>query len=107
MLLNAPQQTRICILAFVIALVFFYADTVHAQLFPVPLTQRIENASTILEGKVVSQTAYWDDAQTHIYTANIVDVYKVFKGTFHAKRVEIITRGGIVGNKMERISIIG
>jgi hypothetical protein len=87
-----------------ITLLLFGFNTAFAQLIPISLEQRIDSATTILEGKVISQTSYWDEAKTHIYTSNIVEVYKVFKGQLTAKQVEIITRGGIVGDRMERVS---
>lgn len=85
-------------------ILFFCFTAVDAQLIPIPLDQRIENATTILEGKVISQTSYWDETKTQIYTSNVIEIYKLFKGKLSSNQVEIITKGGIVGNDMQRVS---
>ncbi len=76
----------------------------YAQLIPISLDQRIDNATAILEGKVISQTSYWDETKTQIYTSNVVEVYKIFKGKLISNQIEIITKGGVVGNDMQRVS---
>ncbi|MGZ3753639.1 MAG: hypothetical protein ACXVAY_01695 [Mucilaginibacter sp.] len=80
------------------------AGHAFGQLVPVSLTQRIDKASVIFEGKVTAKTSAWNPAHTQIYTSNIVAVYKVFKGSISASQVEIITPGGTVGNDMEQVS---
>lgn len=75
-----------------------------AQLIPITLEQRIDNASAIIEGKVISQTSHWDETRTQIYTTNVIEVYKIFKGTLTSNQIEIITKGGIVGDDMQRVS---
>lgn len=77
---------------------------VYGQLIPIPLNQRIDNSTTILEGQVISQNSYWDETKTQIYTSNVIEVYKLFKGTLSTNQVEIITKGGVVGNDMQRVS---
>jgi hypothetical protein len=104
MKLTSTQKTMKFLRTAGLFLLLFYACPSFGQLVPISLEQRIENATTILEGKVIGQTSYWDDNKIHIYTANIVEVYKVFKGQLTAKQVEIITPGGIVGDRMERIT---
>lgn len=104
MLSNFPKRIFLFRLPALLLLVLFGIQNSFGQLTPISLSQRIENATVILEGKVISQASYWDEMKTHIYTSNVIEVYKVFKGRLSAARVEIITRGGIVGNQMERIS---
>lgn len=104
MILPFNKETILLLPTIALALILFSFNTAFAQLIPISLDQRIDQATTILEGKVISQTSYWDENHVHIYTSNIVEVYKIFKGQLTAKQAEIITRGGIVGNKMERIS---
>ncbi|WP_170252499.1 T9SS type A sorting domain-containing protein [Adhaeribacter aerolatus] len=71
------------------------------MLVPAPLPQRVEQATVILEGKVVAQKSFWDAGHQNIYTANTVEVYKILKGRLAApEQVEIITEGGTVGDKM-------
>ena len=75
-----------------------------SQLTPISLEQRIDNSSQIFEGEVISKRSYWDEHKTHIYTVNVVNVYKVFKGVATQKQIEIVTMGGIVGDMMEEVS---
>jgi len=84
-------------------LLTFYS-TAFAQLVPISLDQRIDKSTQIFEGEVVSKNSYWDDDKKHIYTVNVINVYKVFKGASSQKQIEVITKGGIVGDVMEEIS---
>ena len=91
------------ILLFFIALILISTD-LSAQLQAVPLEQRVENSSLVFEGKVLRKSSFWDTDRKHIYTSNLVSVYKVFKGELSNAIVEVITIGGIVGNQMEKVS---
>jgi hypothetical protein len=73
-------------------------------MYQVPLDQKIENSSVIIEGTVLSQTGFWNTDRTHIYTSNIVKVHRVLKGNLHSAEIEIITEGGEVGYNMESLS---
>jgi len=64
----------------------------------VPLDTRIDKSDVIIEGKVISSYSYWNDKRDFIYTSNIIEVYKIFKGTVTAENIEIITQGGEVGD---------
>lgn len=90
-------------LLFFIALSLISAE-LSAQLQAVPLEQRVENSSLVFEGKVLRKSSFWDTDRRHIYTSNLVSVYKVFKGELSNAIVEVITIGGIVGNQMEKVS---
>ena len=80
------------------------SNVAFSQFTPISLNQRIDNSSQIFEGEVLSKRSYWNENRTNIYTANVVNVYKVFKGITTKKQVEIITMGGIVGDEMEEVS---
>lgn len=72
------------------------------MLLPAPLAQRAGQAVLIVEGKVIGQQARWDWEHRNIYTANLVEVYKVFKGPVPASgQLEVITEGGAVGNDLQ------
>ncbi|MFI5203370.1 MAG: hypothetical protein ACHQF2_02650, partial [Flavobacteriales bacterium] len=86
---------------FILALgVSIISASTYAQcsMYEVPLASRTQAAQTIFEGKVLSQTCFWNDAHNFIYTANTLEVYKVFKGTT-GNTVVLITEGGIIGNE--------
>ncbi len=84
-----------------IALLFLIsAEQLMAQaaLKEIPLQEQVEQSSLIVEGKVIAKKSFWDDNHHNIYTSNIVEVYKVFKGD-QPKTIEVITLGGTLGNK--------
>lgn len=81
-------------------LVFSIAAYSQCMTYPVSLQDRTTQSAVIVEGKVVSKTSFWNSAQNFIYTSNVIDVYKVFKGTVTTNQIEIITEGGVVGNQM-------
>jgi hypothetical protein len=70
----------------------------YCMLYPISLQQRVDASSLIVEGKVVSQYAFWNEQHTMIYTSNTIEVLQVFKGNI-AKQIDIVTEGGTLGNK--------
>lgn len=89
--------------ATLLLLLFAFSGS-FAQLIPISLDQRVTNSTTIFEGKVLSSKSYWDDKRANIYTSNIVEVYKVFKGNLTAATVEVITEGGTVGTEKQSVT---
>lgn len=74
-------------------------------LLPAPLQERAARASLVIEGKVIRQQGYWDRGHQNIYTANLVEVYKVFKGQVPAGgQLEVVTEGGQVGLQLHVLS---
>lgn len=69
----------------------------------VPLVQRANASTVIVEGKVTGQYSYWNSNHSMIYTANTIELYKIFKGSVAADAIEIITEGGTVD--MDRITV--
>jgi len=67
----------------------------------VELSQRIATSTMIVEGRVIEQLSFWNDDTTNIYTAHLIEVYKVLKGRQKLQQIELITPGGIVGREME------
>jgi PKD repeat protein len=77
----------------------------HAQcsVIEVPLADRVSASSVIVEGTVTNQYSYWNANHTMIYTANTIELYKIFKGSVATDAIEIITEGGTV--EMDRITV--
>ncbi|WP_315817236.1 hypothetical protein [Paraflavitalea speifideaquila] len=67
------------------------------ELYPVSLTQRVNQSTLIAEGKVISQYSFQETPKGNIYTSNLVQVYRTFKGELKGEQIEIITEGGTVG----------
>ena len=65
------------------------------MMYEIPLSNQISNSNQIVEGKVISKNSFWDLNHQNIYTVNIVEVYKVFKGQA-LTTLQIITEGGVV-----------
>ena len=78
---------------YILAVEVLYAQVSLRQ---IPLLQQVEQSNLIIEGKVISKKSYWDLNRKNIYTSNVIEVYKVFKGK-NVKYVDVITLGGIVG----------
>lgn len=81
-------------LAFIMISIGAFAN---CTMIEVPLSQRAASSSDIVEGKVVDQYSYWNTAHNMIYTSNVIELYKVFKGNLTSEKIEVLTVGGTVG----------
>ncbi|MBL7911696.1 MAG: T9SS type A sorting domain-containing protein [Bacteroidia bacterium] len=79
-------------------LVILLSNNFYSQcsLYPVSLTSKVNNSSLIIEGKVISQTSFWNAERNYIFTSNLISVSQVFKGALYTSNIEIITEGGQV-----------
>ena len=84
---------------FILLFCFFTSSKTTAQVSikETSLKNQIDNSSLVVEGKVISKKAFWGDDGL-IYTANTVEIYKVFKGEL-VETIEVITVGGTVGSR--------
>lgn len=81
-----------------LAVLALTAPATGQSLYKVSAEEKAGRASLIVEGKVVGQHAFWNDMRTMIFTANQVEVYKIFKGSLQKDTIEVITVGGTVDN---------
>jgi len=90
----------------IIISLFFSFLNVRSQCLTlnVPLENRVNDADLIIEGSVISKTSYWNEDKSKIYTSNMVDVYKIFKGKLLNNQIEVVTEGGIVDDYWVRIN---
>ncbi|MBI3260266.1 MAG: PKD domain-containing protein [Ignavibacteriae bacterium] len=89
-------------------LVFFIASIAsfsQCMQYAIPLAERIGGASTIIEGKIVSQKCFPAGRNGMIYTSSTIEVYRIFKGLTGStlKYTDIVTQGGTYQN--ERVSV--
>ena len=86
---------------FFVSLLLFSCGMIYAQCtsLTTPIESRILESSTIVEGKVIKQQAFWGESQRIIYTSNLIEIYKVFKGTIEENTIEVITTGGRIDNE--------
>jgi len=84
--------------ALLLLLAFTAPTTAQAQclLYPVSLEDRATDASLIVEGRVTQKVSFWNTEHSMIYTANMVEVYKVLKGSLNTGQIVVLTDGGTV-----------
>ncbi|MES2593101.1 MAG: PKD domain-containing protein [Bacteroidota bacterium] len=75
----------------------------QCSMIEVPLSQRIQNSSVIIEGRVLKTESFWNSLHTLIYTSNTIEIYKNFKSEISSVQIELITEGGTIGNKMHLV----
>jgi hypothetical protein len=64
--------------------------------------QKVENAASIVLGRMVSQESRWDTARNWILTYSTFQVEKTMKG-FPAQQITIVTPGGTVGTVAQEV----
>ena len=98
---------KLLALCFILGALFLNLN-VNAQggcmMVPVTLDQRVQQSTTIIEGKVLSQESFWGIGHRNIFTRSTIQVYKVFKGSLGASTIEMITEGGKVGEIAQVLS---
>lgn len=68
------------------------------------MDSKIQNASLIVEGKVISQECFAAPRGNMIYTSSKIELYKVFKGSVSKNYIEILTEGGSLGLQTVTVS---
>jgi hypothetical protein len=90
-------MTRRLPLVLTLALALYPVAANATILRAIDFDQKVENAASIVVGRVVSQQARWDDAKQWILTYSTFQVEKTLKG-FPAQQVTVVTPGGTVGD---------
>ena len=94
----SPFSRRLLFLVVFFSLLIISSIPTFAQMVEVSLNEKIQDATLIVEAKVTQKQAYWNDANSSIFTANEIEIYKVFKGQIPSGTHQIITQGGTVGS---------
>ncbi|WP_194528904.1 T9SS type A sorting domain-containing protein [Zobellia roscoffensis] len=94
-------QRLFCLLLFLPLSVLLQGQ---CMIVPEPLENLITASPLVVEGKVRSQESFWDSDNKNIYTVNEIEVFKVFQGVFTASTIHVVTKGGVVGLQMDRVS---
>jgi hypothetical protein len=66
--------------------------------------ERIDNSDIVIEGKVIGQESFWNESKTQILTRNTVTVSKIFKGEIGDTQIDIVTKGGIIGDDFQIVT---
>ena len=70
---------------------------------PWSLERRFDLSSMVIEGKVIDQYPFRETNKNLIYTASVIEVYKVFKGQLTQPYIiEVLTFGGQIGLEKHR-----
>lgn len=72
----------------------------NCMMRPVSLQQRIQHATLVIEGEVVSARSFWNTEKTMIYTQYTVKICKSFKGFTESPVISIINEGGQIGDDL-------
>lgn len=80
---------------------FFLLNTIHANVYPIALNQRIDASTQIAMGKIVQQYSFWDKHNTNIYTAHLIEVSAYLKNNNTKQYIELITLGGVVEDEAQ------
>jgi Secretion system C-terminal sorting domain/Calx-beta domain len=92
-----------CTVAF---LLLFATTKIHAQcmLLPISLANRVANATTIIEGKVIAKQCLWDEQARNIYTMYDVEVYTTYKGSVANNIIKLVDAGGTIGFQKDEVT---
>ena len=66
-----------------------------------PLEQRLDESYMVVEGKVLKKESF--QGERLIYTDNLIEVYKIFKGDAHVEQITAVTTGGQVGDYLLKV----
>ncbi|AXG71976.1 internalin-J [Kordia sp. SMS9] len=97
------MKKQILLLAFLLVHTFVFSQECGALMTPLSIQERTNEATNIVEGKIIASTSYWDVNKHNIYTLHDVSIYKNFKGQNNAT-FKIVTAGGSVGDHFQLTS---
>jgi Calx-beta domain/Matrixin/IPT/TIG domain len=81
-----------------------YKGYSQCMLVPVSLDQRVQQSALVVEGVVTGQRSLWDDRHHNIYTIYTVGLTSVFKGNPAGTTLQVLTKGGQVGNQRDEVT---
>ncbi len=87
------MQKIICICLFLA-----FANLLCSQVIRKEIPDIINASNIIFEGQVIRSDAYWNQNEDYIYTSHTIEISKIFKGDIICGTIEIITKGGRVGD---------
>lgn len=81
------------------AIAYSYCCNATCMLSRLPIEERTQKSTTIIQGKVIKQDYCWNAEKTLIYTIHTIEVDNALKGNI-ASKIEIITPGGSLDGKL-------
>jgi hypothetical protein len=89
-----------------LSLLFFICvfTLLNAQTKDTKIQLRTQSSDLVIEGKVLECQSFWNSDRTQIFTSNLIQLSKIFKGDIVGDKVEIITKGGQVDDQFSIVS---
>lgn len=78
------------------------AGDMQCGFYEIPLNQRVVESNFIFEGKVINKTCFWNSEKNLIYTSNMIEVLKVFKGVYLKTHFIINSQGGSLDGQFHK-----
>lgn len=75
----------------------------QCALIPVSLESRVQNSDLIVEAVLLRKESFRNPENNNIYTANYLEIYKVFKGSPASDQVVLISPGGKIEDDVEEV----
>lgn len=96
------QRFLLILTYLVLSLPISYAQS--CMLVELPLKDRVQTSTLIVEGEVVGRVSFANNDGTLINTAHEVKVYTLFKGQLQAQRIYVVTQGGRLGQQLQVVA---
>ncbi|MCW3128274.1 MAG: hypothetical protein JWO03_3932 [Bacteroidetes bacterium] len=93
-LLIHPQNKQMRKLLFLLLLLIAQRTFLSAQEIPLDLIERATHTDYIFEGIVLKTEPYKTLDEKNVYTSNVIQITKIFKGDLSCGTIELITIGG-------------
>ena len=84
---------------------FCHSENVTAQcaLLPIELSERVSASELVVEAVLEGQYCFRSESDGHIYTANQLRIYRIFKGNPQASLLTMISPGGYLDESAEEV----
>jgi len=84
-------------------LLFFASIYCHGQYIPISVSEKIALSNSIVEGEVIAQSTFRNEADGYIYTKNQIKLYKTLRNNndIFTDTIDILTNGGQLDGLVE------
>ena len=86
---------------FTLSIFYFIPILLYGQVQRLALSERIDEASTIVLATKINEKSYWDARHENIWTRHTFSIKSYFKNPSTAQNITAITPGGIVDGDMQ------
>ena len=91
------MKLKLLVLSLLLLPFLSFAQHCGSLMRPVSIQERVNEATKVIEGEIISSESFWDIGRKHIYTVHTVNVFKKIKGD-NATTIKVVTSGGSVGD---------